>query len=83
MANDSHPYIPSVELRRKLGWDGGHDLMAEQIKAEYGLQMPRDCELIRQLTLTRIQQGQRVDADPGISWSPEAGWIVAEPGDGQ
>jgi hypothetical protein len=34
-----------------------HDAMAAQIIVEFNLQLPRDRELIRQLTFVRVQQG--------------------------
>src|SRR5262249_27912822 len=44
-------------LRRRLGWDERHDQAAATIIKEYGLTLPRDCELVRQLAFARVAQG--------------------------
>jgi uncharacterized protein (DUF3820 family) len=50
--------IVSEALRYRLGWDARHDAMARLIMDEFALVLPRDLELIRQLTVIRIQQGE-------------------------
>ena len=57
------------EMRRKIGWDGRHERMARQIMEEFSLKMPRDRELIRQLALIRIQQGQAAPV-PDFRYDP-------------
>ena len=57
--SDREPIVASSEVRRKIGWDGRHEAMADRIIEEFKLKLPRDRELIRQLALIRIQQGQR------------------------
>jgi hypothetical protein len=44
-------------LRRRLGWDERHDRAAAGIIKEYGLVLPRDRELVRQLAFARVAQG--------------------------
>jgi len=46
-------------LRAYLRWTDRHDAMAAKIMREFDLTLPRDRELIRQLTLVRVQQGER------------------------
>lgn len=78
----SHPYIPDDALRRRLGWGDAHDLMAAKIRDEFQLKMPRDRELIRQLTLLRIAQGQRVYApepDSGLTFDRDKGISAEDP----
>jgi hypothetical protein len=53
-------------LRVRLRWGSRHDAMAAQIMREFNLQLPRDRELIRQLTFVRVRQGvplQAVDVE--------------------
>jgi hypothetical protein len=38
-------------LQRKVGWNTRHHRMAEKIVDRFGLQLPRDRELIRQLAV--------------------------------
>lgn len=54
------PIIASAAVRRAVGWTARHDDMAALIMKQYSLKLPRDRELIRQLTLVRIQQGMGV-----------------------
>src|SRR5262245_60668589 len=49
--------IVPKDLRRRLGWDERHDRAAAGIIREYGLTLPRDCELVRQLAFARVAQG--------------------------
>jgi len=44
-------------LRTRLGWDHRHDEEARRIMRDMGLKLPRDRELIRQLTVVRVAQG--------------------------
>ena len=45
------------QLHRKLGWDMRHHFMAEKIIDRFGLALPRDRELIRQLAVIYVAQG--------------------------
>jgi hypothetical protein len=45
--------IVPAALRTHLRWDQRHDAMAARIIKEFDLKLPRDRELIRQLTLVR------------------------------
>jgi hypothetical protein len=51
--------IVPAALRAFLRWDFRHDAMAQKIMQEFGLKLPRDRELIRQLAFVRVQQGDR------------------------
>ena len=46
-------------LRTYLRWDTRHDAMAAKIMREFDLKLPRDRELIRQLSFVRVQQKER------------------------
>jgi hypothetical protein len=50
-------------LHRKVGWDMRHHFMAEKIIDRFGLQLPRDRELVRQLAVIYVLGGLR--APPG------------------
>ncbi len=50
-------------LQRKVGWDMRHHFMAEKIIDKFGLQLPRDRELIRQLAVIYVLGGLK--APPG------------------
>ena len=52
-------------LHKKVGWDMRHHFMAEKLLDVYGLQLPRDRELVRQLAVIFMLQGLKVP--PG--WS--------------
>jgi hypothetical protein len=52
-----HDEVVPQALRRRLGWKAAHDRTAAQIMAEFRLTLPRDRELIRQLTFVRVAQG--------------------------
>src|SRR5262245_27071608 len=47
--------VPTA-LRPRTACDERHDALAKLILAEFKLTLPRDRELVRQLTLIRIQQ---------------------------
>jgi len=49
--------IVSEGLRSYLRWDHRHDAEAANIIKLFGLKLPRDRELIRQLTFVRVMQG--------------------------
>lgn len=49
--------IVPEQLHRKLGWDMRHHFMAEKIIDRFGLALPRDRELIRQLAVIYVAQG--------------------------
>ena len=44
-------------LHRRVGWDMRHHFMAEKIVARFGLQLPRDRELVRQLAVVYVLSG--------------------------
>jgi hypothetical protein len=44
-------------LHRSVGWDMRHHFMAEKIIDRFGLVLPRDRELIRQLAVVYVLQG--------------------------
>lgn len=44
-------------LHRKVGWDIRHHFMAEKIVDRFGLVLPRDRELIRQLAVVYVLEG--------------------------
>jgi hypothetical protein len=44
-------------LHRRLGWDMRHHFMAEKIIDLFGLVLPRDRELVRQLAVVYVLQG--------------------------
>jgi len=49
-------FVPD-RLYGRLRWTDEHDDTAHEIMNEFGLQMPRDRELIRQLAFVRVKQG--------------------------
>jgi len=44
-------------LHKKVGWDIRHHFMAEKVIDRFGLQLPRDRELIRQLAVIYVLGG--------------------------
>jgi hypothetical protein len=44
-------------LRSYLRWTGDHQMVAHRIMRDYGLTLPKDRELIRQLAHLRVQHG--------------------------
>jgi hypothetical protein len=54
-------------LHRRVGWDIRHHFMAEKLVDRFGLQLPRDRELIRQLAVVYVIEGRtkppEVEAD--------------------
>jgi hypothetical protein len=44
-------------LHKKVGWDMRHHFMAEKIVDRFGLALPRDRELVRQLTVIYVLGG--------------------------
>jgi uncharacterized protein (DUF3820 family) len=50
--------IVPAALRQQFGWDFRHDAVARLIIDEFALMLPRDRELIRQLAVARVQQGE-------------------------
>jgi len=49
-------------LHRKVGWDIRHHFMAEKIVDRFGLVLPRDRELIRQLAVVYVLEGLKASA---------------------
>jgi hypothetical protein len=45
-------------LRPRLRWGWQHDAEAADVMQEYGLDLPKDRELIRQLAVTRVAWGK-------------------------
>jgi hypothetical protein len=54
------PLIVPQELRWRVGWTESHDALALLLMAEYNLKLPRDRELIRQLTLSTSTTGGKL-----------------------
>jgi hypothetical protein len=52
--------IVPAALHRKVSWDMRHHFMAEKIVERFGLQLPRDRELVRQLAVIYVLGGLRV-----------------------
>jgi hypothetical protein len=50
-------------LHRTVGWDMRHHFMAEKVINHFGLQLPRDRELVRQLAVIYVLGGLK--APPG------------------
>jgi hypothetical protein len=46
-------------LHRKVGWDIRHHFMAEKIIDRFGLVLPRDRELVRQLAVVYVMGGHK------------------------
>jgi len=46
--------VVAEALHRRVGWDIRHHFMAEKIVDRFGLVLPRDCELIRQLAVVYV-----------------------------
>jgi hypothetical protein len=44
-------------LRSYLRWTDDHQMVAHKIMRDYGLKLPKDRELIRQLAYLRVQHG--------------------------
>jgi hypothetical protein len=53
----------SEALHRRIGWDMRHHFMAEKIIDKFGLELPRDKELVRQLAVVYVLGGHRVPPD--------------------
>ena len=49
--------VPAA-LRTRLRWDWRHDAAAADVMQGYGLSLPKDRELIRQLAVTRVAWGK-------------------------
>jgi hypothetical protein len=45
-------------LHRRVGWDIRHHFMAEKLIDRFGLKLPRDRELIRQLAVVYVLEGR-------------------------
>jgi hypothetical protein len=56
-------------LHRKVGWDIRHHFMAEKIIDRFGLVLPRDRELVRQLAVVYVMGGHK--APPKWDWIEE------------
>jgi hypothetical protein len=46
-------------LHRKVGWGIRHHFMAEKVVDRFGLVLPRDRELIRQLAVAYVMGGHK------------------------
>ena len=51
-------------LHRKVGWDMRHHFMAEKVIDRFGLALPRDKELIRQLAVVYVLGGLKAPPSP-------------------
>jgi len=49
--------IVQAALHRKVGWDMRHHFMAEKVVDRFGLKLPRDRELVRQLVVVYVLGG--------------------------
>jgi hypothetical protein len=47
-------------LHRRVGWDIRHHFMAEKIVDRFGLELPQDRELVRQLAVVYVLSGLKV-----------------------
>ena len=56
-------------FQRKVGWDMRHHFMAEKIIDRFGLVLPRDRELVRQLAVVYVMGGHK--APPKWDWIEE------------
>jgi hypothetical protein len=45
-------------LHRRVSWDIRHHFMAEKLVDRFGLKLPRDRELIRQLAVVYVLEGR-------------------------
>jgi hypothetical protein len=52
-------------LHRKVGWDMRHHFMAEKIIERFGLTLPRDRELVRQLAVIYVLRGLKRPPEDG------------------
>jgi hypothetical protein len=50
--------IVSETLHRQVGWDIRHHFMAEKVMDRFGLVLPRDRKLIRQLAVVYVLEGR-------------------------
>ena len=50
-------------LHHRIGWDMRHHFMAEKIVDRFGLQIPRDRGLVRQLAVIYVTQGLKAPPD--------------------
>jgi hypothetical protein len=59
--------IVAESLHRQVGWDMRHHFMTEKLIDRFGLKLPRDRELIRQLAVVYVLEGRtkppEVEAD--------------------
>jgi hypothetical protein len=62
-------------LHRKVGWDIRHHFMAEKVIDRFGLVLPRDRELIRQLAVVYVLDGRTAppEADETHTGMPSPG----------
>jgi hypothetical protein len=60
----------SQRLAHEIGWTHHHDLLALRLAFEFRLRMPRDRELLRQVTMLRFGQppSKAIPAEDG--WRP-------------
>src|SRR5262249_30152914 len=56
MTSGPSDIVPEA-LHRRVGWDIRHHFMAEKIVDRFGLQLPRDRELVRQLAVVYVLGG--------------------------
>ena len=60
-------------LHRKVGWDIRHHFMAEKIVDRFGLVLPRDRELVRQLAVVYVLGGMTA---PPLREPEHAGFLT-------
>jgi hypothetical protein len=54
-------------LHWRVGWDMRHHFMAEKIIDRFGLELPRDRELVRQLAVVYVLEGRKAPPDDALA----------------
>jgi hypothetical protein len=65
--------IVPERLHRRVGWDIRHHFMAEKLVDRFGLKLPRDRELIRQLAVVYVLEGRTRPPEVRQSWQETGG----------
>jgi hypothetical protein len=61
-------------LHRRVGWDIRHHFMAEKLIDRFGLKLPRDRELIRQLAVVYVLEGRTKPPEVRQGWQETGEW---------
>ena len=72
MILEPNAIVPEA-LHKKVGWDIRHHFMAEKIIDRFGLQLPRDRELIRQLAVIYVLTGLKTPPREARRSGPSVG----------